>query len=217
MDMHVHSAYSLDSLVGVDQIFHNFKKTGIFPCICDHNSLEGSIHFHRLLKQDNSDPPIMYGEEISTRDGELVGLFLSAEIPPGMSAGETLDQIHDQGGLAVVPHPFDRFRHRVLNKHVMDAHIADLDIIEGYNARNLISDDNLRAVNYARLHNKPISCGSDAHTCYELGKTYLELPFFDGPKELINGLQKARMTYHPVIPFVHGISKIVRMVRSSRL
>jgi hypothetical protein len=217
MDMHVHSAFSLDSLLDVDRIFSSFKKTGILPCICDHNSLKGSIHFGRLLKQDNSDFPIIYGEEISTRDGELVGLFLSTEIPPGMSARETMDQIHDQGGLAVVPHPFDRYRHHVLNKQVMDIHITDLDIIEGYNSRNLIPDDNLRAVNYARLHNKPVSCGSDAHTFYELGKTYLELPFFDGPKELISVLQQARIYYHPVLPFVHGISKIVRTVKASRL
>jgi hypothetical protein len=216
LDMHVHSIYSLDSLLNVDKIFSGFKKTGILPIICDHDSLKGSIKFGQLLKNDNSDYPIIYGEEISTLDGELIGLFISTEILHGMSAMETIDQIHDQGGFVVVPHPFDRFRHHVLNKQVMNAHINDLDIIEGYNARNLISEDNLKAVNYAQLHNKTISCGSDAHTFYELGKTYLELPFFDDQKELINVLQKANIYYHPVLPFVHGISKIVRMVGASR-
>ena len=53
---------------------------------------------------------VILGEEVSTSDGEVVGIFLTRTIPRGLSADATADAIHAQGGLVSIPHPYDPFR-----------------------------------------------------------------------------------------------------------
>jgi predicted metal-dependent phosphoesterase TrpH len=104
--MHIHSHYSLDSAIPVTAIVKCFRRTGILPLVCDHNSITGAEKvFGEICAADPAIPRIL-AEEIMTADGEIIGLFLTEEIPPFLSADETLDRIHDQGALSIVPHPF---------------------------------------------------------------------------------------------------------------
>ncbi len=69
--------------------------------------------------------------------GEVIGLFLSEEIPRGMTFAETVDAIRVQGGLVYVPHPFDRM-HSIPDPATLHRHLAEIDVFEVYNARLLL-------------------------------------------------------------------------------
>lgn len=195
--MHVHSRYSRDSTIRVDEIAKTWQSQGIFSLVCDHDSIEGSVQVARAI-QPAGDVPACLAEEISTTDGEVIGIFLSEEIRPRQSAAETIDRIHDQGGLVLIPHPFCRYRPHVLPAPVLEELIEKIDIIEVWNARTPVGEDNAKAAAFAEQWDKPVSVGSDAHTPKELGKTFMEMPRFDSPAELLASLRAATVSCREV-------------------
>jgi predicted metal-dependent phosphoesterase TrpH len=117
---------------------------------------------------------VLVGEEVRTRDGDLIAIFLREPIPPGLSALETIAAIREQGGLVGIPHPFDRTRGTSLVRgEGPAATIAELaagvDWIEAWNARVMIGDGNQRAAELASEVGKPGVAVSDAHTVMEIG------------------------------------------------
>ena len=182
-DMHVHSLYSSDSMNSVQTIVRSWKKTGILPLVCDHDTIRGSVEVYRAIRKERPDIPLILAEEIMTGEGEIIGAFLTGEIPPGLSAEETLDEIRSQGGISIVPHPFCSYRESRITGPALGRNLERVDCIEGYNARMLRGGDNHMAVAYAKSNSKPVSVGSDAHTPFELGRNYLVLPPFETPKE----------------------------------
>ncbi len=106
--------------------------------------------------------PVIVGEEIRTREGEIIGLFLSEEVPPDLSAQETIERIRTQGGLVSLPHPLDRFRGGVGAEGL--AHLASLvDIVEVMNARTTLGRDKDEAARLAGEHGLVAVAVSDAH------------------------------------------------------
>ncbi|MDD1671455.1 MAG: PHP domain-containing protein [Methanomicrobiales archaeon] len=213
LDMHVHSAFSRDSVVPVRSIVRTWRRAGVLSLVCDHNTIKGSRRIMDAIRTLNPEVPELLAEEITTTSGEIVGLFLNEEIPPGLSADETLDLIQNQGGLSLVPHPFCRYRSQALHHHALESLIEKIDIIEGFNARNVVDADNERASVFARERNKPISVGSDAHTPLELSRVWLEVPVFETPKELLRGLYGAPLSFRRSNSAVHVITKMVKMAR----
>jgi predicted metal-dependent phosphoesterase TrpH len=74
-------------------------------CITDHNSIAGARKA-KALGKDLHGIEVVMGEEVSTADGEVIGLFLQEEIPAKLSAVETIERIRSQDGLVIAPHPF---------------------------------------------------------------------------------------------------------------
>ena len=106
---------------------------------------------------------------MKTKDqGEVIGLFLSEEIPRGMSFGETVAAIRAQGGLVYVPHPFDRM-HAIPDPATLHRHLAEIDVLEVYNARLLFEAYNDEALRFARKYNLTPGAGSDAHVLAGVG------------------------------------------------
>lgn len=120
-DIHSHTCYS-----GFSQLFHFLKypesvtspekmvdkaiKSDIdVLCVTDHNEIEGAIKAQKYTKMSKLDIEVVIGEEITTVDGELLGIFLNERIPQQLKVEETIEIIHEQGGLAIVPHPFSYF------------------------------------------------------------------------------------------------------------
>jgi len=195
-DMHVHSVYSGDSLNEPELIVENFRQTGVLPLVCDHNKTAGSEVVSHYLKEINPEIPVILAEEIMNQDGgEIIGLFLNDIIPPYMSVAETLDIIHEQGALALVPHPFCFFRGSTLWEDYRTEAIAGIDIVEGFNARVIYAKDNAAAREFAERNGKPISVGSDSHHPKDLGRYYLELEPFSTPQELMKSLRAETVRY----------------------
>jgi predicted metal-dependent phosphoesterase TrpH len=115
---------------------------------------------------------VIPGEEIDTPEGQIIGLFLSKQIEPWQSPMAVLNQIHNQGGIAIAPHPFDAMREGLTT---ITEHVEALDAIETLNSRCLRNQYNERATAFATEHNLPATGGSDAHFAYELGTALTEI------------------------------------------
>src|SRR5439155_18376916 len=121
---------------------------------------------------------VIVGEEVSSRDGEIIGLFLEKPIPRDLSAEETIARIHDQGGLVSVPHPFSRNRLYHLRRTALERVWSQIDCIEVFNAREAFAADNRRAEAFAKERNLPGAVASDAHRVSEIGRAWLEIDDF---------------------------------------
>jgi predicted metal-dependent phosphoesterase TrpH len=191
IDMHTHTEYSRDSRTPLREFADAAAAAGLnVVCVTDHDTIDGALRLREM------DVPIrvVVGEEIYSRDGEIIGLFLERAVPPGLSAEETIGQIHDQGGLAYVPHPFSRNRLRHVRLSTLERIVPDIDAVEVFNAREAFAGDNRRALAFATKHGLPGGVGSDAHRITELGRAYMAIPDFSTPTELLVSLRSGEVT-----------------------
>jgi predicted metal-dependent phosphoesterase TrpH len=209
-DLHVHTCYSVDGSLSPETIVGLCQERGIDAlAITDHNTIAGALAVREIAPF-----PVIVGQEISSSDGELLGFFLEEEVPRGLSAAETIAQIKQQGGLAGVPHPFDRMRGERLARKVLDEVAGELDFVEGFNGRVTLAADNHRAREFARRHCLPCTAGSDAHCKHELGRAYVKMPSVDGSKgQFVAQLAQARIA-GGVSPFWVHFFSIYRRLRN---
>ena len=208
VDLHMHTHFSPDSLVSPERLVARCQKVGL-SCIAvtDHNTTEGA----RVVK-DIAPFLVIVGEEVRTSEGEVTGLFLTETIPEGLSIGETARRIKDQGGLISIPHPFDRFRGEVISRRGLDEVVQHADIVEVFNARNNLSADDRKALDFAREHGLLTSGVSDAHTTMELGRTYVEMPDFDGtPEGFKLALSKGKIVGRRTSPLIHVVTSLTKI------
>ena len=123
---------------------------------------------------------VIVGEEVRSRDGDLIGLYLERAVEPGLSAVETAAAIHEQGGLVGLPHPFDGFRASGGSQargasDRLDELAAIVDYVEAHNAR-AYRDANPQAAAFAARHALPAVASSDAHSVMEVGIASTVLP-----------------------------------------
>ena len=207
-DLHLHTWYSYDSGANPRSVVEQCLKTGL-DCIAvtDHNSIEGA-----LAVRDLAPFSVIIGEEVKSAGGDIIGLFLRDEIPKGLSAKDTVYAILAQGGLVMVPHPFDRLRSSAITHEALSEVVDQVDIIETFNGHNLFRSDNLRAETFAQEHSIICAAVSDSHTPGELGSTYVEMPDFDGaPSGLMDSLRRARLVgrrAHPLQRLAPMYSKL---------
>lgn len=186
--LHVHSSYSACSESPVDKIAAYCRQHEIEAVsITDHNSIEGAMK----LRDVAPDLGVIVGEEVSTHDGEVVGLFLKEKIEPGEGLRKSCEAIKAQGGLVYIPHPFDRFKvHRVRRHHLME--ILDLvDIIEIYNAKISLGKYNKKARQFAETYHKAGAVGSDSHYIASIGSAVNIMEPFDDAQDFLEKLSRA--------------------------
>ncbi|RPJ56587.1 MAG: PHP domain-containing protein [Dehalococcoidia bacterium] len=206
-DLHVHTMRSPDSKTTPEQIISRCKKTGIY-CIAvtDHNTIAGAVELKRIAPFK-----VIVSSEIHTRDGEVIGYFLSEEIQGKLPALETVRLIKEQGGLVCVPHPFDTMRGSAIERRALDEILSEVDIIETFNARSINRRHNTMARRFAAQHKIPASAGSDAHTPDEIGKTYVEMPDFNGKDDFLKALAQGKIVGQSSSPLVHLSSTWARI------
>jgi len=214
LDMHVHSRHSRDSILTLHEIHKLAEKREITPIICDHNTIQGSLEYHQRNYYSHDDCPCIVAEEIRTTHGEIIGLFLNEKIPPYLSPFETLDAIHGQGGIAIIPHPGDRYRKKsAMGYETITTLLPKVKIVEVYNSRTLSQTDVTVANQYAHTHNLSVVGGSDAHCKRELFRTIVQIAPFDDPHQFIRNLQTATIHYQRSHPAYHLVSIISKRVR----
>jgi hypothetical protein len=197
-DLHVHTCYSEDSLSPPEKIVQHCIKVGInCLAVTDHNTITGALEVKRLAPFK-----VIVSEEILTTQGEIIGYFLTEEIPPRLSPEETVAQIKAQGGLACIPHPFDRIRNK-LRPRALEKIIPDIDLIEVFNSRTMLLWDSARALELARRHDLPGTAGSDAHIVREVGGTYMEIPEFNDAEQFRQALRQGQVFGHRTNPLIH--------------
>jgi predicted metal-dependent phosphoesterase TrpH len=204
LDFHVHTKYSIDSIIEPKGLIARSRRSGIIPAVTDHNNIDA----HRELRSLGGE--FIPGEEIRTDRGDLIGLYLNEPVPRMTPFAEALDIIREQGGLAYLPHMYDRSR-----KGVVPApeEAGRLDIVEVFNARCPLESFNERAEAFAKENRLARGIGSDSHFLFEFGHNHNELPDFDlqDPKSLLKALRKARFVKRKATMMVRGTTTFVAM------
>ncbi len=164
VDLHVHTIYSHDSLITPKDLVFYAKKRGLTAvAITDHDTIEGALKITKEI-----DFLIIPGIEISSRNGHIVGLNLQEPIPRDLSVEETVDKIHDAGGIAIACHPFAPFKGS-LGKHTN----AKFNAIETINASAFFFNRcTKKAQEIADRFGLPRVGGTDAHYGPAVGYAY---------------------------------------------
>jgi predicted metal-dependent phosphoesterase TrpH len=196
VDLHCHTSASFDSLSDPAAVVRAAAKRGLTHlAITDHDRIEGAL---RARDAAPAGLTVIVGEEVKTADGDLIALFLERPVPPGLPAVETIEAVRAQGGLAGIPHPFDRFRLSGMaagkDTEILDRLAPLVDFVEAHNARVPFAGANERAAAFAREHGLPGIAASDAHTVMEVGIAYVVL---DGPIGTADELRVALSTLTP--------------------
>lgn len=190
MDSHIHSEYSPDSKSKLKDIFKVAKNKNIdIIGISDHNTVEGSKEAQRLTKND--DLLVIPSIEISSLEGHILGFGCEENIKRDLQATETIDLIHDQGGLAIIPHPYCFYRHGLLCK--ADYKELKIDAIETKNARFIIGYCNNKAKKLSKKENLPALGASDAHFYKFVGDCYSKIDCEKDIDSVLKSIKKAKV------------------------
>ncbi|HEY5140293.1 MAG TPA: PHP domain-containing protein, partial [Methylococcales bacterium] len=176
LDLHIHSEYSPDSRSSIEAILKQAQEAGLDGiAITDHNSVQSFFVASKLAEDLGLDLIIVPGAEISTSEGHLITLGTRNLLPSGLSAVDTIEHAHDNGGIAVAPHPYAFFR-----KGVRNLQAKRLDAVETYNSKHLFGFSNYLANRSARKLNLGVTGGSDSHKVETIGFGYTEVNIADG-------------------------------------
>jgi len=190
LDLHIHSEYSPDSRSSIEAILKQAQEAGLDGiAITDHNSLQSFFVASKLAEDLGLDLIIVPGAEISTSEGHLIALGTLNLVPSGLSAVDTIEHAHDNGGIAVAPHPYAFFRQGIRNLQA-----KRLDAVETYNSKHLFGFSNYLANRSARKLNLGVTGGSDSHKVETIGFGYTEVNIADGADvaEILQAIKSCR-------------------------
>ena len=194
-DLHRHTEHSHDCAVPVAELLEHAERIGLGAiAVTDHNVFSGAQEAVELAR--GRALTVIPGEEVKTDAGEVIGLFLSEEIPRGMSWAETIAAIREQGGVVYLPHPFDRL-HTIPDAGTLHRHLAEIDVFEVYNARLLFEAFNDEALRFARKYNLTMGAGSDAHVLQGVGTGLVRMRAFATAEEFLISLRSAEVVRRP--------------------
>ncbi len=188
-DFHIHTRFSRDSILAEEKFIRIAIERGLtHVAITNHNNVEGAIAVRDKVAQLGLADrlTVILGEEVSTSDGEVVGLFLTRTIPRGLTADATADAIHAQGGLVSIPHPYDPFRPSHIREEplIALAEAGKIDVMEVFNCRVTLQRHNQQAAELAARYGIPGIACSDTHSSFEIAMATNILPPFDDAAEL---------------------------------
>ncbi|WP_137283647.1 CehA/McbA family metallohydrolase [Halorussus salinisoli] len=169
IDPHVHSEGSYDGHEPVELLLAQASDIGLDSIVVtDHDTIDESLRAAELAPEYGLVG--IPGVEVSTAAGHLLAIGVEERPEPHRPLAETVASIRDAGGVAIVPHPFQRTRHGIRK-----GRISDCDAIEVYNAWIFTGYRNRRARQFAVRNDYPGVAASDAHSSKYLGRAYTEL------------------------------------------
>lgn len=195
VDLHTHSNASPDGGISAEQ-YQTALDSGLLDVIAvtDHNQIDFALDLNARLGER-----IIVGEEIMTAAGEIIGLYLTELVPPGLSPNETIERIKAQGGVVYIPHPFETVR-KGIHPSVLEEIADSVDIVEVCNGRAFFQNRSEQAVVWTRLNNKASAASSDAHGHGGLGTTYTSLTEKPSITSLVELVQSGvRITERPSV------------------
>ncbi len=179
IDLHVHSIHSRDGLHSVHQMADYAKKKGLGGiAVCEHDRLIGD--------QGVDDFFVLYGEEVSTKQGHLCVFGAGREFKRGSDAFEVCELAKEEDALIIAPHPFSP-RKSALRGVALK---LDVDALERFNGFDVIS--NLVTIDREIKG----TGGSDAHSMYEVGNAFTVIDCEPSEDELFSAVKKGK--YHAI-------------------
>jgi predicted metal-dependent phosphoesterase TrpH len=192
--IHAHTNHSYDSNTEPAELIATARRQGV-DCVAvtDHDEIAGALAAREIGR--GVGVRVIIGEEVSTADGHLIGLFLHEWVRPGQPAEETARQIREQGGLVLAPHPFSTLCDDSLGGGALERLVPWLDAVEVCNAQNPLPWQDARAARFARRHRLPGYAGSDTHLRGWLDAAHQVLAEWRSPGEFRAALRAAEV--HP--------------------
>lgn len=186
-DLHIHTNYSFDSMASPESVLSTAVKKGLnVIAITDHDCIDGALKTQEIARQKELNLDVIVGEEISTKSGHVLGLFLKKIIPPSLSLKETIKRIKAQNGVVIIPHLSFRKRTGLAEQFNYQVHINEiledqqiLANIDALEAENFTMFDNKLFSNvkkYAHKLNKALVGNSDAHMARHIASAYTTFP-----------------------------------------
>ena len=200
IDFHVHTCYSSDSSITLKQVVSFAKKRGLDGvAVTDHNTVKGAF------KLKTSEIIIVPGIEVSTLDGHLLGINVTTPIPANLGIEETIQRIHDAGGIAIAPHP------TAFYKSPPSRNVSCYDAIEVMNASSVPFSV---LTHFSRMFAEglglPQTGGSDSHYAPEIGAAYTVVEADSDVDEIVDAIKRGA-----VVPRGHGIPWKIRLERAT--
>lgn len=212
IDLHTHSEASPDGGITANQYAAILRNEIVdVIAITDHDRIDFALGMQKALGAKR----IIVGEEITTTQGEIIGLYLTKKIEPGMSAQDTIDAIKLQNGVVYIPHPFEKVR-KGMQEEVVMALIEDIDIIEGYNGRAFVQNFSAKALAVAKQHKISAAASSDAHGAAGVGSAYTTLKQQPNRNNLNALVARGHLVtgkppyYTLLLPKINRIKKLLR-------
>lgn len=198
LDFHIHTYHSDDSLMKPEKILKLAHERGLDGIVVsDHNTIAGGLECRAKNKYPGLE--VIVASEIKTNLGEITGVNLKEEITE-RNFSDVVAQIKKQGGLVLLVHPY-------LEHKLDEVNFDAIDLIEGFNSR-VPNEDNRKAQELARKHNKPIIAGSDAHMYGEIATGKTEYSSFDDLlKPLSISCQRNKASELIISQFIRGFKR----------
>lgn len=186
VDLHLHSNHSHDGRSSLEQLIERARECHLDRiALTDHNTFDGALNLTRMA------PDLaIAGEEMKTREGEVIGLFITGRIQPYLAPEEAMDLVHQMGGLTYIPHPLDRHRANFRHERIVEL-ASRIDIIETYNPW-CDAVANRAAAQVAEELGKVTATGSDSHSADELGRSWMEMEEYSDTEDFLEKLRFAR-------------------------
>ncbi len=179
IDLHTHSVASPDGALKIKDYAAALEHAKLdYIAITDHDHIAFALEAQKILGDR-----IIVGEEITTSEGEIIGLYISKLVPSGRSAQETVQDIKKQGGLVYIPHPFETVR-KGIPLDVLNKIRNEVDIIEIHNGRAVFQDKGHQAAAWAEKYQIAAASSSDAHGRFGWTKTYTRIHTVPTPHNL---------------------------------
>lgn len=182
LDLHIHSEFSRDGAATVEDILGRCSALGLDGCaITDHNTVEGSLEAVELAKSFGL--VVVCGTEVSTSEGHVLAYGLSSAVPRGLSVAETIERVHDAGGIAVAAHP-RRFPSGIGIRRASEERFDAVEVLNGGSSR---ASNKSSAALAARMKLPGVG-GSDAHRIEEIGRAATVLEAATSERQVIESI-----------------------------
>jgi len=181
-DLHIHSIASDGTASAAQILDYAESQTDLdLIAIADHERIEAAVECQRLARERGSRVEVIVAEEVTTRSGHLLGVFLQARLKRNQRLETTVAEIHEQGGLAIVPHPFSAFTLGMRKNAIMRVHLSSdplvyWDALEGFNPSTAGRYGRAATARIAAELGLPLVGNSDAHTIDTIGDGHTLFP-----------------------------------------
>jgi predicted metal-dependent phosphoesterase TrpH len=178
-DLHVHTALG-DGMAELPELLAYVEERTDLAVIAvtEHDDLRAAVEAREVLARGRYRFEIVVGEEVTTLEGHLLALFIEEPVPALKPLAPTLEAVHRQGGLCVIPHPMSwltrsigqRTIEHVLREGRDGVSFDAIDTTSGSPAAR-VSAEKARRLNRKRYHLAEVG-GSDAHFLQAVGACY---------------------------------------------
>jgi len=168
-DLHVHTHLSGDNEQKLEEIFEAARRIGLAAiAIADHNTIQGGLEAKKIAPQGLIVVPAV---EITTAEGHVLAYNVLEDVPREKGVAETIELIHERGGIAVAAHPY-RLWSGLGSKVILRNHFDGIEVINGRNTKG----GNSNAFKLAQRAHLPMTGGSDAHRPENIGEALTIFP-----------------------------------------